>query len=542
MRAEKSTIIIIGSGISGLYTAISLAEKYENIQDILLVTKSHLRESNTRYAQGGIVAVLPENKDDSVSLHIKDTLKAGAGLSEFDTARLMAQNSAKAIKELINHGVEFDKTDQNDISLTLEAAHSVRRVLHSGGDATGKNIELVLADVVQNNPKIKILQETQVVDLLINDENECKGAVLFDEKTKEYKTVYSNAVVIATGGIGQIYTKTTNPKVATGDGIALAYRANAVVQDIEFVQFHPTGLSLPNSDNMFLISEAVRGEGAKLRNKNGELFTQNYDRMGDLAPRDIVARAIFFEMQKTNSPNVYLDTTFIDKNLVEKRFPNIANECKKNNIDIKKDYIPVAPAAHYSMGGIKVSLEGKTNIQGLFAIGEASCSGLHGANRLASNSLLECTVAARELAAFIGKQNLDNVISKDEKIQTTIDLYDENSEYTNINLSDLKNRLKQTMWNNAGIIRNQNGLIKAFKTVEEITKDFNRPDKCQNIEEYEFRNMLTVAKLIVCTAMQRKESRGAHYREDFPQTSTKAIHSYIKKGEELNCPDTCTIS
>lgn len=529
MKSTNSTIIIIGSGIAGLYAAIKLSEI--NDKQITLVTKSSLRESNSRYAQGGIVGVLPENIFDSVDLHVEDTLYAGAGLTDPAVARFISQNSAEAIKDLIKYGVDFDKDDTDQISLTLEAAHSVRRILHAGGDSTGRSIELALSNLVENNKNIQIYQKTQAVELLIDENNDCKGVVVLNTKTGEYETIAASAVVIATGGVGQVFSNTTNPKIATGDGIVLAYRANALMQDMEFIQFHPTALTIEENDTRFLISESVRGEGAKLKNLNGDYFAHNYDSRGDLAPRDVVTRSIFFETQKTSTPHVYLDTSSIDPNRIKERFPNIIRVCKDNGIDILRDNIPVSPAAHYFMGGIKISVNGKTSVNGLYAIGEASCTSLHGANRLASNSLLECVVIARELARHLNTINLSSDVKFDNVINHTIELYSNDAPDSLQNIPELTRQLKATMWENVGIVRNEKTLSKALETINNLKLTFNQNQKYNTLEEYEFRNLLTIANLITKSAIARKESRGAHYRDDYPEMDSNSYHSYIQKKE-----------
>lgn len=537
MKKSNSQVIIVGSGVSGLYAALCLAE-LQNVTDVLLVTKSTLKESNSRYAQGGIVAVLPENIQDSVNLHVKDTLKAGAGLTDFDSAKFVSEQSSDVINDLIKKGVPFDRDENNNISLTLEAAHSVRRILHSGGDATGRNIESTLADLVQNNPKIKIETNTIVVELLLNVDNACNGAILFNENNNEYTAVFSNSVIIATGGLGQLYKHTTNPKIATADGIALAYQANAFIQDIEFVQFHPTAMLVPNSDNMFLISESVRGEGARLRNKNNELFAFKYHPMADLAPRDVVARAIYFETKETNSDNVFLDATIIENNRLKDRFPNIYKTCIDNGIDIDNDFIPVSPAAHYSMGGIKTDVYGLTNVEGLYAIGEVACTGLHGANRLASNSLLECIAGSKKLAEIVSEKPI-LVSCEDISVQSQIDKYDEISSVLNIDVTVLKSEIQKIMWDYAGIIRSEQLLLTGLSQLSNLKNKLEKIEKFDTIEEYELRNMLIVSELIIKSALSRKESRGAHYRSDYTSASTIACHSQIKKGDNESCLTSC---
>ena len=358
---------------------------------------------------------------------------------------------------------------------------------------------------------------------------ECKGVILYNKITGEHEVVYSSAIVLATGGAGQVYKYTTNPNEATGDGIALAYEAGATIQDMEFIQFHPTALALnPDSQNRFLISEAVRGEGAKLINKNGEEFMSRYSDKRELAPRDIVTRAIYSEMNMEHSPNVFLNASIIDQTKLMKRFPTISGRCLENGIDITKKPIPVAPAAHYTMGGVKADITGKTTIKGLYAIGETACTGLHGANRLASNSLLECVVCAYELADYLSFANLEVPKKIDEGIKKMIDIYSRSISGEEYNSNVLKAKLKDIMWNYVGIIRTENGLKKAQYEVEKLQKDFKRRRKCMNQGEYEYRNMLIVSSLIIKSAMERKESRGAHCRSDYTQTNEVAQHSNLQ--------------
>lgn len=532
MKYSKYSTIIVGSGIAGLYAALKIEQQAKLPDGIMLITKSKLGESNSKYAQGGMVAVLKENKCDSTESHISDTIKAGAGLSEFNTVKFISENSDKVVKDLLNFGVKFDRDKDGNLCFTKEAAHSVRRILHSGGDATGKMIEKSLVEQVQNNNNIDVYEEGTVVELLINSNGECRGVLVFNNMTGEYETVYSPAVILATGGIGQLYKYTTNPEGATGDGLAIAYNAGAVMQDMEFVQFHPTALAFDDDVNRFLISEAVRGEGAKLVDADGMEFMAKYDERKELAPRDIVTRANYNEMMRNHLANVYLNASCIDKAKLAERFPTISKKCLEHGIDISKDFIPVAPAAHYFMGGIRTDVEGRTSINGLFAIGEVSSTGLHGGNRLASNSLLECVVCAYEVADFLKTQNLDAPKSIDANIKSIIDQYSEEDEDVEpIDTDVFKAELKDIMWNYCGILRDEKSLMTALEKLDELKSKFPRTRKCQTKAEYEFKNMLTVARMIVVSALGRKESRGAHYRLDYLKTSEECTHSHITKKE-----------
>lgn len=529
MKYSKYSAIIIGSGIAGMYAALKLEQQTHLADGILLITKSKLGESNSRYAQGGMVGVLKENKKDSTSSHISDTIKAGAGLSELNTVKFISENSDKVIKDLLNFGVEFDRDENNNFTFTLEAAHSVRRVLHSGGDATGRMIEEALAKKVSENSNIDIYEDTVAVELLVNMANECKGVIVFNDITQEYEVIYSSAVVLATGGIGQLYKYTTNPSGATGDGMALAYFAGAVMQDMEFVQFHPTALAIDGDENRFLISEAVRGEGAKLVDSDGIEFMHKYHEKRELAPRDIVTRANYNEMLSQKADNVYLNATCIDSDKLAKRFPNISKKCLENGIDISKDFIPVAPAAHYMMGGIKTNIEGETSIRGLYAIGEAASTGLHGGNRLASNSLLECVVCAYEVANFLKTKELNPPKQIDVCIKDIIEKYSDEIYLEEIDVTEMKKSLKNIMWQGAGIFRSEETLKNALDAVENLKMNFHRTAKCLSKSEYEFRNMLAVAEMVIISALRRRESRGAHFRTDYLQTDEKSRHSILTK-------------
>lgn len=532
MKYSKYSAVIIGGGIAGLYAALKISQQSELPDGLLLITKSKLGESNSRHAQGGIVAVLKDNKKDSISLHVSDTLKAGAGLSDFGVTKFISESSDEVIKDLLSLGVEFDKNDNDNFYLTLEAAHSVNRILHSGGDATGRGIETALVKKVVQDPNIEVYEQTLAVELLTNADSECKGLVSYNDITQEYEVVYSSAIILASGGLGQLYKYTTNPTVATGDGIAIAYNSGAIIQDMEFIQFHPTALALDVEENRFLISEAVRGEGAKLVDANGVEFMHKYDERKELAPRDIVTRAIFNEMQEQNLDNVFLNSTHLSKEMLQKRFPNITRSCEENGIDISKNYIPVAPAAHYSMGGIKTNIEGRTSVRGLYAIGEVASTGLHGANRLASNSLLECVVCAHELSNYLSFANLTPPKQIDENIKNIIDKYSDDIDYVEYDVKELKTRLQNLMWDYVGILRDEKSLKIANEKLQELKNEFPVISKCFNKEEYEFRNMLTVAQLIVNSAIKRKESRGAHFRTDYQTTKEIAEHNCMVKGEK----------
>ncbi len=524
MRVINSSTVIIGSGIAGLYAALKIEQ--QTASPVMLITKGTLGESNSKYAQGGMVAVLKENKKDSISSHISDTLKAGAGLCEMNTVKFISENSDDVVKDLLNFGVNFDRDENGKLTYTLEGAHSVNRVLHSGGDATGRKMTVALAKKVLENSNINIKENTIAVKLLVDDV--CNGVVVFDSITGEHYVIKSSVVILATGGLGQLYKYTTNPIGATGDGVALAYEAGADLQDMEFVQFHPTALAIDGIENRFLISEAVRGEGAKLVDNNSQEFMSKYDDRLELAPRDIVTRAICKEMFDKNLDNVYLNATIIDKSLLAKRFPTISSMCSKYGIDISTDYIPVAPAAHYFMGGVKTNLNSETSIKGLFAIGEVASIGLHGANRLASNSLLECVVCAKKVAEYVNELEISSVDNK------TFEFDDKESIGYNSDILFAKNELKNIMWNGAGIVRNKTSLEYALKEIEKLSSEYPKII-CNSIDEYEFRNMLTVAEQIVKSALLREESRGAHYRTDFLETKEEAKHSIINKriGESI---------
>ena len=532
MKHSEYSAVIVGSGAAGLYTALKLSENMNLPDGILIITKSKLGESNSMYAQGGIVGVLKENKADSVDLHVADTMKAGAGLNDENVVRYISENSDTVIKDLINYGVNFDRDACGNLTYTLEAAHSCRRILHSGGDATGRRITEALVSDVLKDDNISIMENSMAVELLINSDSECKGLILFNDTTNEHEIIYSNAVILATGGLGQLYKYTTNPEGATGDGFDLAYNAGAILQDMEFVQFHPTALAINSeSKDRFLISESVRGEGAKLIDNSGNEFMAKYHDKRELAPRDIVTRAIYSEMNKNNVQNVFLNASFLDSAKLSMRFPTISKKCKLKGIDITKNPIPVAPAAHYFMGGIKATVEGKTSVRGLYAIGESASTGLHGANRLASNSLLECVVCAYELADYLSFANMEPPRKIDNSIMSTINKYSAPVSEDDYDISALKQKLKSIMWDYVGIIRSEESLKTAENLINNLAAEFKRDRKCVSKTEYEYRNMLTTAALVTEAAFTRHESRGAHSRSDYKNMDEIAKHSIVIKTE-----------
>ena len=533
MKYSEYSVVIVGSGAAGLYAALKISQQINLPEGVLLLTKSYLGNSNSLYAQGGIVGVLHQNPEDCVEKHVEDTLTAGAGLSDRSTVEYISEASDEVINDLIENGVDFDRNADGELTFTLEAAHSIRRILHAGGDATGRGITEALCREVRADENIVVMENAVAAELLVDSDQECKGVIVYNELTGEHEIVYTSALVLATGGLGQLYKYTTNPDGATGDGIDLAYNAGAIIQDMEFVQFHPTALALsPESKDRFLISEAVRGEGARLINNHGMEFMSKYHDKRELAPRDIVTRAIYSEMNKEHKFNVFLNASMIDHMKLFKRFPTISKRCGECGIDISAKPIPVAPAAHNSMGGIKASVEGRTSIRGLYAIGECASTGLHGANRLASNSLLECVVCAYELADYLSFANLAIPKKIDENIRRIIDIYSQPLSEADYNIELLKANLKDIMWNNVGIIRSEENLLKARKEVENLKKAFKRTRKCLNKEEYEYRNMLSVASLIIDSALSRKESRGAHCRSDYSQLDRVARHTNLLKNEE----------
>ncbi len=530
MKYSKYSAVIIGSGISGLYLAHKLSKSKNNKDGILIITKATVDDCNSKLAQGGIVAVMPDiNKQDSTSSHVFDTVKAGAGLNDFNAVKYVSEYSALAIKGLINAGVNFDKKQDGSFDFALEGAHSLPRILHTK-DKTGASIENALIDKVNKSKEIEIYENTMAIELLIDKENVVRGVLVFNDNTNEFEAVLSNAVILATGGAGQLFKHTTSRPVTTGDGIFLANSAGAEISDMEFIQFHPTALSIENVSSQPLVSEAVRGAGAKLVNSKGERFILKYDKMGELAPRDIVARAIYDEMKQSHEKNVFLDIKDIGIEKFKEKFPSITQYCKEYNIDIEQGLIPVSPAAHYLMGGVKVNLDFETNVKNLYAIGEVARTGLHGANRLASNSLLECVVSAMGLYDNLSYKNLAAPKNYDEKIKNLLFQYQEEDPCFIENAENIKLRIKEIMWQYSGILRDENSLKQGLFELSEIKKCLEGKKVFSDFASYEVRNMLKVSEIIIKSALERRTSAGAHFRTDTYHETAENISA----GEKIN--------
>jgi L-aspartate oxidase len=490
--------LVIGAGVAGMRAAIALAPAGR----VLVVAKESLRESSSEYAQGGIAVALSD--DDEVELHEQDTVYAGDGLCDRAAVRTLVEEGPAAIQELIGWGAEFDRRE-GELAFTREGAHSRNRILHAHGDSTGREIARTLYQKAASLPNVEFRSFAATSDLLLDD-GVC-GALLNDAAGNTVP-VYARAVLLATGGLGHVFLNTTNPDVATGDGVAMAYRAGAEIADIEFVQFHPTALHVEGAPR-FLLSEALRGEGALLRNAAGERFMERYHPLLELAPRDVVARAIVSEMKRTGTSHVLLDLTHREAGFVRGRFPRIYETCLRYGIDLEHQAAPVAPAAHYAMGGVWTDLEGRTSLPGLFAAGEAACTGVHGANRLASNSLLEGVVfgarAGRAMAESAGVAGHAPACPPSET------------------RAGSSLAVRTLAWGKCGIVRDGSGLREALAWLE-----------TQTAEDFETRNVLLVAQLIARCALAREESRGAHYRTDFPEKRSEfERHTVIQKHDGI---------
>ena len=502
MKRNYCDYIIIGSGIAGLYIALLAAERHS----VLVLTKGSIDDCNTRYAQGGIAVAM--GKDDSPELHFRDTMAAGDGLSDAGAARIMTDEAADCIADLITYGVPFDTMD-GEITLTREAAHSVPRIMHAGGDATGEHIEVTLSRRVRST-SIKVLENCLASEIMVRN-GKVDGIRSLDCRTGSVEEYGCRSLILATGGAGRLFKYTTNSDVVTGDGIALAFQAGAEIIDTEFFQFHPTVLRLPGVAP-FLISEAVRGEGGILRNVEGRRFMADYVAEAEMAPRDVVARSIVYEMQKTHSDRVFLDVTHLSPRLVTTRFPQIYRFCREHGMDITRGLIPVAPAAHYLMGGVKVNSWGETNIRGLFVAGETACTGVHGANRLASNSLLESVVFGKRVV-----QATERAACEETMVPSPVDdphCLPDREPFVNTSPLNLPG-LQSLMWDKVGIIRSGNDLEDAARTLAAWEKGLPEPG---DRPSYELNNLVLCARLMTEAALIREESRGAHFRTDFPRT------------------------
>lgn len=512
--------LVLGSGIAGLFFALKACKH----GSVAIITKKERAESNTNHAQGGIAAVT--SKEDSVEMHIQDTLIAGAGLCDEEAVRIIVTEGPARIADLISYGTHFtereipDSNGARELDLGREGGHSKRRVLHAG-DITGHQVEIALLDAVSKESNICFFEHHFAIDLILSNrdpqssDRRCIGAYVLDAETNQVETFRGKHVILATGGCGKVYLYTTNPYIATGDGLAMAWRAGAAIANMEFIQFHPTCLYDPKGGS-FLISEAVRGEGAILKNLDGSEFMQNYDKRLSLAPRDIVARAIDNEMKKNGTDHVCLDITHKSAPFLMNRFPNIYKHCLERGIDMTKEPIPVVPAAHYQCGGVKTNMNGQTTVPGLYAIGEVACTGLHGANRLASNSLLEAIVMAQRVAQYTVNEQI--TLS-----QIPIPPWQSGNAQNSDELVVLNHNwdeIRRLMWDYVGIVRTTRRLERARTRIENIIDEIREYywDFTVTKEILELRNIARVAWIIIVSALSRKESRGLHYTLDYPNS------------------------
>ena len=511
--------LILGAGVAGLRAAIELSQHGR----VLMVAKGGPQDNNSFYAQGGVAVALSE--EDDVILHLADTLKAGHQLCSRPATKVLVEEGPSRIHELIEWGAKFD-TVNGKLAFTREGAHSRHRVLRAGGDATGSEMVRALSVKAEGLKNLTWMGNHFAMELCIQD-GQCRGASILDELNGTVKVILASATLLVTGGAGQVYARTTNPANATGDGIAMAFRAGAILEDLEFVQFHPTALYLPSSPP-FLLSEALRGEGGILRNNRCERFMKHYHRNLELAPRDIVSRAIWKEMQRTKARHVYLDVTHLGATFLKERFPTIYSTCLRYDIDITEEWIPVSPSAHYFMGGVKTDLNGASSIPGLFASGEVACSGVHGANRLASNSLLEGLVFGYRAAQ--AASTLLTTGSPSTFLEENLPRKPHGRRMATQDVEKIRNSLRRLMWAKVGLVRTGDSLQKAVDQIQQWSQKlsaapFNRPG-------LETRNMVQVGQCIAEAALWRTNSVGAHYRDDFPfyKGLKWKIHSRCQKG------------
>lgn len=510
---KEFNTIIVGSGLAGLTAAYHASKN----GSVAIITKSQLDISNSYYAQGGIAAVT--DPDDSFESHINDTLVAGRGLCDLDSVEILVKEGQKCVQELIGLGMEFDK-ENGEFVLGLEGGHTHRRILHAGGDATGKGLTIFMLKLVQQQPSIQVFEYTTVVEILV-DQEKCLGVQALNFIDGSNVVFKSKATIIATGGLSRIYDRSTNPHTATGDGIALAYNAGARLSDIEFIQFHPSALYIPGED-AFLISEAVRGEGAWLLDPKEERFMPSIHPLAELAPRDVVSHAIYNQLQLHHSDFVYLSLKHLNPEMIKKRFSTIYHTLLKYNIDLTCDLLPISPAAHYMVGGIQTDLHGETNIEGLFACGEVASTGVMGANRLASNSLLECLVFGKRAAE---KARQIKNVSKNlpEPVMVYVDKDNEPA------FLEIKNRIATLMSKNAGIVRSSEKLKYALKELKSI--NIGLPEKITEYNILKIKHITDICTLICESASIRAESRGGHIREDFPtEDPAFCVHLVQQKG------------
>ncbi|GJL52785.1 L-aspartate oxidase [Candidatus Nitrospira salsa] len=520
-KIVETDFLVIGSGVAGLRAALELCHHGR----VLMIAKGGPQENSTLFAQGGVAVALSE--EDHVDLHFTDTIKAGHQLCRKPATKALVQEGPARIEELLAWGAKFDKV-KGKLAFAHEGAHSRRRILRAGGDAIGSEMVRVLTAHARQQPTIQWIGNQFSIDLLVLD-SQCCGAIVLDELTGELKLILASATVLSTGGAGQVYARTTNPGSATGDGIAMALRAGAALEDMEFVQFHPTALYLPSSPP-FLLSEAIRGEGGRLRNNKREFFMKRYHKDKELASRDIVARAIWAEMQATKARHVYLDITHLSATFIKKRFPTIYATCLRFDIDITEEWIPVSPSAHYWMGGVYTDLHGATTLPGLFAAGEVACSGVHGANRLASNSLLEGLVfglrSAQSAVTFASNSSTPHLTLRDlRKRSKPISKPLEDAE-------KLRNSLRRLMWTKVGLVRHGNILTKAVSQLSRWEKTLEQTSLTRT--NMETQNLLQVGRSTTEAALWRENSVGAHFREDFPTHKGLTWKTHSRSHRPLN--------